>query len=120
MDVRDDLLVYLAGPISPKDGFLVEENVASALGVYLQLVRHGIPTICPQLSGMFPSAWTEVTYDEWTAIDFAVIRRCTHVLLLPRWDRSAGARAEKAYAEQHGIRVVQDIVALVPDLLRED
>jgi hypothetical protein len=106
--MRPDCFVYLSGPMTAKDGVLMEENVAAGLRVHLDLLNKGIPNFCPQLSGAFPSAWADVPYDRWIAYDLAVIDRCTHVLMLPRWETSKGALIEKSYAEEHGIPVVFD------------
>jgi hypothetical protein len=104
--VRADLFVYLSGPITAKDGVLAEENVIAGLRVHLDLLQRGIPNFCPHLCGAFPSAWSAVPYDRWLAFDLAVIDRCTHVLMLPRWRTSSGAQVEKQYAEQRGIPIV--------------
>lgn len=109
--MRSDIFVYVSGPITAKGGFSVEENVAAAVKVYLSLLRRGIPTFCPHLSGAFPSAFSDVDYETWLAYDLAVISRCTHVLLMPRWEQSAGAIRERAYAESIGVPVVEDIAA---------
>jgi hypothetical protein len=110
--VRTDLFVYLSGPMTAKDGFLMEENVAAGLRVHLDLLRLGIPNFCPQLSGAFPSAWADVSYDRWIAFDFAVIDRCTHVLTPDRWESSKGAVMEKEYAEVSGKAIVYSIEEL--------
>jgi hypothetical protein len=102
-------LVYLSGPITANEDGSVERHVLSALAVYLDCVRLGIPAICPHLGAIFPSAWTVVTYDQWLAQDFALIARCSHVLMLPGWERSRGARAEKGYAESIGVRVLENV-----------
>jgi len=114
--VRKDLFVYLSGPITAKHGRMAEENVTAGLRMHLTLVNTGIPNVCPQLTGAFPSAWTVVEYDRWMAYDYAVIDRCTHVLMLEGWEGSTGAQLEKAYAERKGIPVVYS----VSDLLRPE
>lgn len=96
------LFVYLSGPITAKYGYSVEENVAAALKVYVECLKRGIPVFCPHLSGAFPSAHSDVTYEMWMAYDFAVIDRCTHVCMLPRWGTSSGARRELEYARLIG------------------
>ena len=106
--MRLDVFVYLSGPITAKHGYSVEDNVASAIRVYWACLRAGIPAFCPHLSAAFPTAF-EIHYENWMAYDYAVIDRCTHVLLLPRWETSAGALQEKAYAEARGLPVVQSI-----------
>lgn len=94
-----NVLVYISGPMTAKDGFTIEENVAAGVRVYLDLLQQGIPAFCPHLSGAFPSAWTALPHGAWIAYDFAIINRCTHVLMMPRWQSSLGARLEKEYAE---------------------
>src|SRR6185295_16976272 len=91
--------VYLSGPITARDGRSVEDNVASALAVYWACMRAGIPSFCPQLSGGYPSAFT-IEYETWIEYDFAVIDRCTHLLMLPLWETSAGACREVAHAKR--------------------
>jgi hypothetical protein len=103
-------LVYLSGPITARDGVSVEENVTEALKVYLRCVQHGIPTICPHLSGIFPSAWTAVTYEQWMDFDFRMIAHCTDMVMLPMWRTSPGACREKAFAESIGVKVHQSWV----------
>jgi hypothetical protein len=85
---------------------LVEENVAAGLKAFFECLRRGIPAFCPQLTGAFPSAFTAVDYDTWIEYNFAVIRRCTHLVLLPRWERSRGAVLEKEFADSIDMPVV--------------
>lgn len=105
--MRKDLFVYLSGPITGSAWGTIEEHVARAVDIYLRCLRQDIPAFCPHLSGMFPSAHLVVEYDRWLHYDFAVIDRCTHMILLPNWQHSKGALLEKAYAEEHGIPVLE-------------
>ena len=41
-----------------------------------------------------------------------MIDHCTHVLMLPRWETSAGARAERAYARAIGTPVITSLEEL--------
>jgi hypothetical protein len=113
--MRSDVFVYLSGPMTAKDGYLMEENVAAGLRVHLDLLKRGIPNFCPQLSGAFPSAWSDVEYDKWLAFDYAVIDRCTHVLMLPRWETSKGACLERDYAIRQG-KTITSYEALIAQL----
>jgi hypothetical protein len=110
--MRTGVLVYISGPLSPKDGYLIEENVAAGLRLYLELLRLGIPAFCPQLCGAFPSAWNIVDYEIWLEYDLRVIDRCTHVLMMPRWGASHGARREREYALHVGKPVFETVGAL--------
>jgi Domain of unknown function (DUF4406) len=101
---RPGVFVYLSGPISARDGFTVEENVASAITVYLRCLRDGIACFCPHLSAA--GLTCHLPYNAWLAYDFAVIDRCSHVMLLPRWERSPGARLEREYAVAQGKPIV--------------
>lgn len=111
-----NVFVYVSGPITPKDGFLAEENVLVGLKAHISLINHGIPNFCPQLSGAFPTAWTAVPWEKWLEYDMAVITRCTHMLMLPRWEASAGALKEKEFALKQGIPVFYSIHELIKSL----
>lgn len=100
-----DVLVYISGPMTAKDGYTIEENTAAGVRVYLDLLARGIPAFSPHLSGAFPSAWSALSHAEWLAYDFAIIDRCSHVLAMPRWTSSAGAVRELAYARKIGLQV---------------
>jgi hypothetical protein len=103
------VFVYLSGPMTAKEGYLVEENVTAGLRAYLACLRAGVPAFSPHIGGAFPSAWAEIPWETWLAYDYAVIDRCTHVVMLPRWESSRGAIAERAYAIQQQIPVVDSL-----------
>jgi hypothetical protein len=96
--IRRDLFVYICGPISAAHGRLVEEHVTAGLRAHLDLARAGIPSYCPQLGAAFVSAHA-VDYEQWIQLDFAILDRCTHVMLLDGWQQSAGARREVDYVQ---------------------
>lgn len=104
--MRRDLFVYISGPMTAKDGYSIEQNVSAGLRIFLESLQRGIPAYCPHLSGAFPSAWADVSWETWLEYDLAVIDRCTHVLLMPRWETSAGAVKERAYAESIGKPII--------------
>lgn len=108
-DMRSDVFVYISGPMTAKEGRTIEDNVADGLRVYWDLLSRGIPAFCPHLSGAFPTAWSLLPHEQWLAYDFAVIDRCTHVLMMPRWESSAGAKLEFEYAKRIGKTVVYSI-----------
>ena len=95
--MRRDLLVYISGPMTAKDGRTIEQNTADGVGVCLDLLRLDIPCFSPHLFGGYPSAWTALPHAEWLAYDFAIMDRCTHLLMMPRWETSVGAIKEREY-----------------------
>lgn len=110
--MNKDILVYISGPMTAKDGRTIEQNVADGVAVYLELLKLGIPAFSPHLSGLAPSAWTALTHAEWIAYDCAILDRCTHILLMDRWQTSTGARLEFDYWMAHrGLESVAESVA---------
>lgn len=106
-------LVYLSGPITASDGYTTAKNTFDAVAVFRDCLDHGIPAFCPHLTCAYLSL-ASVPYETWMHYDFAVIDRCTHVLMLPRWETSAGAVREKAYAESRGVPVALSMADLLP------
>lgn len=111
MTMRLDAFVYLSGPITATPERSIEQHVASAVDVYWQLLRRGVPAFCPHLSAAFPTAFL-IPYEEWMAYDLIVIGRCTHVLMLPGWETSRGAARERTYAQEIGIPVFDTLAEL--------
>lgn len=110
------VLTYISGPMTAKDGFTIEENTAAGVRVYLDLLRRGIPAFSPHLSGAFPSAWSALSHSEWLDYDFAIIDRCTHVLMMPRWESSTGAVREYEYAKARGIPICLSVDELAQQI----
>jgi hypothetical protein len=104
--MRRDIFLYLSGPMAANETGTIEEHLAAGVKVYLQCLRRGLPAFCPHLGGFVPSAWTALSHAEWIAFDYAVLDRCTHLVQLPRWDTSRGARLETEYAIYRGIPIV--------------
>lgn len=111
--MNTNVFVYIAGPMTPKDGYIAEENVLEGLRTHIELINLGVPNFCPHLSGGFPSSWTMVSWKKWLEFDIAIIARCTHMLMLPRWESSKGATEEREYALHRGIPVVYSIEELI-------
>src|SRR5262245_4380998 len=110
--MRSDLLVYLSGPITAVNGYSVQDNVASAHEVYLTLVCAGLPAICVHHGALCEQSF-DIDYETWMSLDFALIDRCTDVLMLPRWETSKGATRERDYAWLNGKQVHYSIDELI-------
>jgi hypothetical protein len=96
--MKRGVLVYISGPMTAKNGWSIEQNTADGVAVYLDLLKRGIPAFSPHLSGAFPSAWTALDHQQWIDYDLAIIDRCTHMLMMGRWQSSKGACMEFEYA----------------------
>ena len=96
--MRSDVFVYISGPMTAKHGYSIEDNVAAGAKVYFDLLSRGIPAFSPHLSGLYPTAWSVLDHAGWLAYDKAVINRCTHLLMMERWETSSGAVIEHEYA----------------------
>ena len=105
------MIVYLAGPMTPKDGYTLEQNVEAASTVYFRLVRERVPTFCPHLGASLQNSF-DTSYETWLRYAYVVIDQCTHVLMLPRWETSYGATLERSYALRKGKQVVYDVEEL--------
>jgi len=117
--MRPNIFVYISGPITSRHGYLVEESVAEALKVFLQLTSEGILSFCPHLTAAFPSAHAKVSYNTWMDYDLAMIDHCTHILMLPRWRESDGAIKELNYGAFHKKEIHYSFEELLESLKEE-
>lgn len=113
--MRMDVFVYLSGPITPKNGYMMQQNIEATLPTFYQCLEEGFPAFLPHLCGLAVGC-EGVDYRTWMNYDFAVIRRCTHVLMLDRWETSSGALEEKKFAEEIGIPVFYSFDSLLEAL----
>ncbi len=111
--------VYISGPITPSNGRTIEDNVALAVKTFCELTRQGIPSFAPHLGAAFPSCH-EIDYHIWMAYDLAVLARCTHILMLPGWEKSKGAVLERTYAVGAHIPILYSIEELVEMIWRKE
>jgi hypothetical protein len=107
--VNRNVLVYISGPMTAKEGRTMEQNTADGVAIYLELLKRGVPAFSPHLSGAFPSAWSALDHQQWIEYDFAVIDRCTHLLMMDRWETSKGAVMEHDYAKEKGIPIAYHV-----------
>lgn len=99
------MLIYVAGPYSEYAGFTVEQNIKDAKEISARLWERGHAVICPHMNTAFFEKEANVTYDQYMAGDFAMVRRCDAMVMTPRWENSRGARMEYEYAKSLGIPV---------------
>lgn len=103
-------LIYIAGPFRAASSWQIEQNIRRAEQIALEVWRAGGVGICPHSMTRFYQG--ELPDRVWLDGDLAILARCDAVLLLPFWEQSEGARAEKAHAESLAIPVFADLAAL--------
>ena len=101
------MIIYLAGPIRPKNGQTLRGNVEAAKTVALELWRGGYAVICPHANTDLPTelADKECEQSVWLNGDLEMVTRCDAMVVLPGWEASAGTKGEIQYAEARKIPV---------------
>lgn len=101
------MLVYLAGPIRPKNGRTIEENVELAKSLALELWKKGYVVICPHANTDLPITLADKECEEkvWLSGDLEMIRRCDAVIVMPNWEGSKGTQGEIEFANARNIPV---------------
>jgi len=96
-------VVYVAGPFRGTNAWEIERNIRRAEALAFEVwMLGGVACICPHTNTRFfdgtaPNA-------TWLDGDIEMMRRCDAVIFTPDWERSAGARAERVFCDEHGIR----------------
>lgn len=104
-------LVYICGPITAPTAWQQEHNIRAAEHVFALLAVAGIPAICPHLHSRFLDGL--VTHEEWMALDFAILDRCTDLVCVTGWEQSKGSLQEREHARRRGIRVWDSLGAFL-------
>jgi nucleoside 2-deoxyribosyltransferase len=103
-------VIYIAGPYRGPHAWAIEEHIRAAERLALDVWRMGAVALCPHTNTRF---FHGVAPDAvWLAGDLELLRRCDALLLTADWEASAGARAERAYAERQGVPVFETLDAL--------
>jgi hypothetical protein len=101
---EDVKLVYVAGPYTADTEDMVYQNIHIAREHAVKLWQAGYAVICPHTNTAFMGGvMPEQTFYDGT---MEMLKRCDHIFMLPDWEYSKGARAEKEYADAHGITEV--------------
>ena len=97
--------VYLSGPVSGIADFKARFSRAAAL----------IASIHPSIEVLNPvdfegdSAWT---WGEWMVLDLTMLqKKATHIVFLPGWKGSPGARVEREFASGLGLPMIELVAA---------
>ena len=102
--------VYVAGPYTQGD---VAQNVRKAYEAAHILAANGLAPFVPHHTHFWHMLFPR-PYEDWLRLDLAFLPCCEALLRLP--GPSHGADGEVAEARILGIRVYEDIAALIRDL----
>lgn len=103
-------VVYVAGPYTGADGWVVACNVHRAEALGREVARLGAAPLIPHSIGARMSG-TE-SYEYWCAATLEMMRRCDAVVFTPDWHDSKGARGEHAEAVKIGLPIFYDLGGL--------
>lgn len=109
------LVIYVAGPFRAtlanghQDCWGIQQNVMRAMALSLEVWKRGHVALCPHANTMFFQNAAGTADNVWLDGDLELIRRCDAVLMMPDWERSAGARAEQVFALAQHIPVLYSL-----------
>jgi hypothetical protein len=97
-------LIYVAGPYSPLPSSTIDDNIAAAREVAIELWKRGFAVICPHLNtANFEVHAPQLTWEDYLHADEEILLRCDAVVFMPKWAQSTGATREREFAREHGI-----------------
>lgn len=97
-------LVYVAGRYSASGGRTVAENVEAARAVARVVATY--PLLFPVVPHQLNAGLEDVgDYEWWLAGTLELMRRCDAVVMVPGWEGSRGACAEREEAHRLGLPV---------------
>ena len=94
------VVVYVSGPIS-QGNWLINIRLAVQSGERLR--RAGFVPLVPHLIALAELCGSDATYEDWLALDLALLERCDALLRLP--GPSVGADREVEHARALGLPV---------------
>lgn len=100
------MMVYIAGPYTARAGKSEDDHVADALVVATAVRDAGHVPYVPHLSHYWHARHPR-PYEDWMAIDLAIVGRCDALLRMQ--GDSPGADREVAHAKALGLPVVYDV-----------
>lgn len=94
-------VVYTAGKYSGN----INENIAQARKVAIELWEAGLAVICPHLNTANFEVDCLCEYDDYMSGDLSIIKNVDAVIMLPSWHESKGANLEHDFALRNKIPV---------------
>lgn len=98
-EILHDDWIYISGPITGVKDYMDHFSEAE-----VRLTDQGWRVVNPAKMGwILPK---DATWDDFMRIDFMLLKGCGTICMLKDWEKSAGAKAEMAFALENGIRVI--------------
>ncbi len=99
LDTTHNDWIYISGPITGIDNYMDRFSEAETL-----LLDDGWKVINPAKMGwILPE---DATWDDFMTMDLKLLAACGTIYMLTGWEKSAGAKAEMAFAREKGIRIL--------------
>ena len=99
-------LAFISGPYRAPTVHGIVENIRAAEAVALKYWALGYAVICPHLNtALFDGSLPDET---WLAGDLEILKRCDVIVMLPGWNKSAGATQEHKVAVRLGLEVIYE------------
>jgi len=108
------ILVYLSGPYTAGTHEGIAANIHTARTWACSVWRAGFACLAPHLNtAHFELCCPGVGYNDYIEGDLRMLESCDAVLMLPLWEDSMGAIAERRHALEIGVPVFHDLTGLV-------
>jgi len=95
------MLIYTAGPYRGD----VDKNITKARMVAIELWESGHAVICPHMNTAYFNEDCGIEDDDYIRGDLKILERCDAIVMIPGWEKSAGATAEHNFATTQKIPI---------------
>jgi hypothetical protein len=112
-------LIYVAGPFSAPTRQGVEDNIARAVAVGIEVARAGGFPVVPHANTSHPDYECVQPYKFWIAGTLELLRRCDALITVDGWRNSSGATKEHDHMVGSSRPVFYNVEALRGWLARE-
>src|SRR5574340_795962 len=99
------MIIYVAGPYRGKNQAEIAAHIDEARKVAIEIWEAGHVALCPHLNTAHFEDDCDCHEDEYLEGDLQLVGRCEEIVMIKNWEFSAGALAEKKYAEARNIPV---------------
>ncbi len=111
---------YLSGPMSADCALTRHLYHLVGMETAYRIWEAGVAAVSPHANSC-GTGRSDLSYEDWMAMDLEILRRCDWILMGPGWEQSAGCRREFNFAMNLDIHVVfgvEEAIAYAQDLER--